>query len=262
MASGGRESIRFTLNGDRFELSRADVDSRLIGVVPDTIRKHAVRVNGTWYPAIQAFEMATGVPRSQFISHTARRHLASLGYEVAGEIESRDGTSARLPSSPPMKDAISPDAYSTRSEEWHTEANIQAAVVTALASDGWRILSVANTATKEHCVDVIASRGGETVGVEVKGFPSRGYADPARAHETKRTAPSTQAGHWYAQAVLAAMRLRGKEPTWRSVIALPDFSRYRALHEETAGSLAAAQIGVWWVDEVGAVDRNGVANQR
>ena len=127
--------------------------------------------------------------------------------------------------------------------------------MTALAGEGWRILSVANTATKEHGIDVIASRDGQTAGVEVKGYPSRGYADPARAGEVKRTSPSTQAGHWYSQAVLAAMRLRGKEPQWHSVIALPDFPRYRDLHAETAGSLAAAQIEVWWVDQAGAVHR-------
>jgi len=126
-------------------------------------------------------------------------------------------------------------------------------LVTALATDGWRILSVANTATKEHGIDVIASRDGHTIGIEVKGFPSRSYADPSRAHEQKRTSPTTQAGHWYSQAVLAAMRLRGKEPTWRSVIALPDFPRYRDLHAETAGSLAAANIELWWLDEVGAL---------
>ncbi|WP_202977835.1 hypothetical protein [Nocardioides daphniae] len=140
--------------------------------------------------------------------------------------------------------------------EWHTEANVQAALVTALAGEGWRILSVANTATKEHGIDVIASRDGLTVGVEVKGFPSRNYADPARAGEAKRTSPSTQAGHWFSQAVLAAMRLRGKEPGWGSVIALPDFPRYRDLHAETAGSLAAAQIEVWWVEQDGTVHRS------
>lgn len=35
---------------------------------------------------------------------------------------------------------------------------------------------------------------GQTAGVEVKGFPGCGYADPARAGEVKRTSPSTQAG--------------------------------------------------------------------
>jgi hypothetical protein len=103
--------------------------------------------------------------------------------------------------------------------------------------------------------DVVASGDGQTVGIEVKGFPSRAYADPARAGETKRTSASTQAGHWYSQAVLAAMRLRGKKPAWRSVIVLPDFPRYRDLHAETVGSLAAAQIEVWWVDKKGALHR-------
>jgi hypothetical protein len=68
--------------------------------------------------------------------------------------------------------------------EWHTEANVQALLVTALATDGWRILSVANTATKEHGIDVIASRDGQTVGIEVKGFPSRAYE---KSHACGRT---------------------------------------------------------------------------
>ena len=95
---------------------------------------------------------------------------------------------------------------------------------------------------------------GTTVGVEVKGYPSRNYAAPARASEQKKTQPSTQSVHWFAAAVLAAMRLRGKEPDWKSVIALPDFNRYRALFGETQGSLSAAGIVVWWVDEEGTVD--------
>jgi Holliday junction resolvase-like predicted endonuclease len=246
------ERIRFTLNGQRYELSRTMVESRLSSVEPEAIRKHAVRVNGTWYPAVQAFEVALGVPRAEFISHTARRHLVALGFEVHGEIDSRNTVPAAAPKS---ETDLGPGASSTvdSGKEWHAEANVQAAVVTALAGAGWRILSVANTATKERGVDIVAERDAATVGVEVKGYPSRAYADPSRAGETKRTAPSTQAGHWFAQAVLAAMRLRGKEPAWRSVIALPDYPRYRDLHSETDGSLAAAQIEVWWVEADGKV---------
>jgi Holliday junction resolvase-like predicted endonuclease len=253
MHNHGRSAIRFVLNGQRLELTRELVEARLANVAPDTIRKHAVRVNGTWFPVIQAFEVAAGIPRSEFVSHTARRHLAALGYEVRGEIDSR--TSA--PTTPPARRTVlsRSSGGADLGEEWHTEANVQAAVVTALAASGWHILSVANTATKEQGIDIIAARDGRTVGVEVKGFPSRGYADPARAGETKRTSPSTQAGHWYSQAVLAAMRLRGKEPTWRSVLALPDFPRYRDLHAETVGSLSAAQIEVWWVYPDGTVSQ-------
>jgi len=261
MEREGRASIRFTLNGQRHELSREDVANCLADVAPDAIRKHAVRINGTWFPVIQAFETATGIPRSEFVSNTARQHLAALGYEVAGDVERRtEPPTVRRAVTPSTAEAPRGDRVEEKpadpSGEWHTEANVQASLVTALAADGWRILSVANTATKEHGIDVIASRDGQTVGVEVKGYPSRGYADPARAGEVKRTSPSTQAGHWYSQAVLAAMRLRSKGPDWRSVIALPDFPRYRDLHTETAGSLAAAQIEVWWVDQAGAVNRS------
>lgn len=246
------EQIRFTLNGVRHELSRSVVESRLSNVPPEPIREHAVLVNGVLYPVKQALEVALGVPRSEFISHAARRHLAALGFEVRGEIADRRAVPlpiAKPPTRPPAK-SVSNDGGEG---EWHTEANVQAAVVAALAAAGWRILSVANTATKERGIDVVATSGGATAGVEVKGYPSRNYADPTRAGETKKTAPSNQAGHWFAQAALAAMRLRGKEPQWRSVIALPDFSRYRDLYADTVGSLDAAAIEVWWVQEDGTV---------
>lgn len=248
----GQVSIHFVLNGDGHELTREQVETQLRGVEPELVRKHAVRVNGTWYPVRQAFERAVGVSRLDFVSRTARRHLAALGFEIHGDIEPRITGST-------VQRMLVPSSLASPSgadgECWHTEANVQAAVVTALAADGWRIISVANTATKEHGIDVEAVRDGEEVGVEVKGFPSRQYADPARRAEAKRTQPSTQAGHWYAQAVLAAMRLRTKRPRLRSVVALPDFPRYRQLFEETRSSLQAAQIELWWVAPDGSMGR-------
>ena len=248
------DQVQFTLNGDRYVLSRAVVEARLAGVEPESIREHAVQVNGTWFPIKQAFEAAVGIARSEFISHTARRHLAALGFDVHGEITSRHVAHTAAPNrdeDPAPAESSAVDAEN----EWHTEANVQAAVVTALAAAGWTIRSVANTTTKERGVDVIAEHAGLTIGIEVKGFPSRTYADPSRAGETKPTAPSTQAGHWFAQAILAAMRLRSREPDWHSVIALPNFPRYRNLHTETMDSLRAAQIEVWWVHADGTVTR-------
>jgi hypothetical protein len=199
---------------------------------------------------MQAFEVALGLPRSEFVSHTARRHLGALGFKLHGDIEHRDGTVDRPQGDDRPKRAFS--VVPPVSQEWHTEEAVQAALVTWLASQGYSILSVANTATKQHGVDVIARRE-ITFGFEVKGFPSKGYADPRRADEVKRTSPSTQAGHWYSQAILAAMRLRGREPEWKSCIALPDFPRYRDLYAETSGSLIAAEIAVYFVREDGSV---------
>ena len=230
--------MRFTLNGSRYELSRVQVETRLAGVVPERIYTHAVRVNQTWFSVMQAFEVALGAPRATFNSHTARRHLAALGFEVRGEIATHTN---------------SPAAGKSYGPEWFAEAAAQAIVAAFLSDRGWRIVSTSDTARRERGVDIVAERGGETVGIEVKGFPSRGYTDPASAAQTRPTQPSTQAGHWFAQAVLAAMRLRKKQPRWRSVIALPKFSRYEQLLTETSNSLTAAGIEVWWIHEDGQV---------
>jgi hypothetical protein len=243
-------SVELTLNGVRHELARSTVSDRLTETTPEVILKHAVRVNATWFPVMQAFETAIGVPRAYFKSSTARRHFAALGYEIRGVTDQHDSASASAGAA-----VTSPPTLAD--ESWHTEANVQAAIVTWLASLGWHMLSVANTATREHGIDVVAACRNETVGVEVKGYPSRGYADPARSDETKRTSPSTQAGHWFGQAALAAMRLRGKQPDTHSVIALPDFPRYRALYAETKSSLDAAAITIWWVNSQQAVTADG-----
>jgi hypothetical protein len=129
------------------------------------------------------------------------------------------------------------------SEEWHKEANVQNALVATLLDRGWRILSVKNTASREGGIDVIADRDGQTMGAEVKGCPTVGYADPKRADE--------KAGNWYAKAILAAMKLRSAEPDWVSVIVLPMVPRYLELYAQTKGSLDVAQIEVWWIERSG-----------
>jgi len=247
--------IVFVLNGVRCELSHSRVESALADVAPEPVRKHGVLVAGTWFPVRQAFEHATGLKRQEFTSHTARRHLVALGFEVSGEITARASVAeaAHAPASSTSGESETPRT----NVEWHTEARVQAAVVSRLVADGWHILRVADTAAREHGLDIEAVRGDERLGVEVKGYPSSTYADPVRSSQVKPTRPSTQAGHWFAAAVLAAMRLRGRRPDMRSVIALPDFPRYRDLYAETATSLAAAAIDVWWVGPNGEVDVAG-----
>ncbi|MBP8882086.1 MAG: hypothetical protein KBF43_15160 [Dermatophilaceae bacterium] len=254
------EPIEFTLNGRHYVLAKAVVEARLVGVEPRAIHEHAVLVNGEWFPSRQAFALALGLPDHLVKSRTARTKLAALGFQTrrasggSNSDESVDRVSsagATLVGSKAKGRAAR--QVRVRSDPGRPEADIQASVVTALVGAGWVIRSVANTATREHGIDIIAERDGQSVGVEVKGFPGLGYADPARADQRKRTRPSTQAGHWFSQAILAAMRLRTKHPDWRSVIALPDHARYRTLHAETVTSLSAASIDVWWVDHDGQV---------
>ncbi len=67
-------------------------------------------------------------------------------------------------------------------------------LLTHLVGQGWRVLRVADTAMREGGTDIVAERDGQRLHVEVKGWPSTSYADPARAGEQKRTLPTVQAG--------------------------------------------------------------------
>lgn len=62
-----------------------------------------------------------------------------------------------------------------------------------------------------------------------------------------------QATHWFAGAVLSALRLRGRNPTDRVLTVFPDFRRYRNLADETAATLHAVGIEIWFVNESGDV---------
>lgn len=139
-------------------------------------------------------------------------------------------------------------------ERGFPEKRVQSLVVAFLAREGWTLSSEANTDTRERGIDVVAAKNGLTVGIEVKGYPGTAYADPRRAGEVKASHPSVQAGTYFAQAILTAMRLRASRPEMLSVIAVPDAPRFRALAAEVHGSLTAAGIGVWLIDEDGGVD--------
>jgi hypothetical protein len=99
----------------------------------------------------------------------------------------------------------------------------------------------------------VAVKEGQKVGVEVKGFPSKRYADPTRAHEVKPTQPSTQARTWYANGLLAALQMTSREPMLIPVLALPEFLTYHNLYADTRRALDLIGVQVWWVSEDGTV---------
>jgi hypothetical protein len=246
--------VRFTLNGQQLELTAADVQDRLRDVSPESLQEYGVRIGLVLYPVKQAFEVATGVPRRRFTTQVARRQFAALGFELVATGRRRsaevtpEGTSGRGEGQATL--VTEPLASGS---DWHTEARVQAMAVEYLVRDGWQILSVADTARRERGIDVVAAREADTLAIEVKGFPGRDYADLRRRGEKKRTNPSGQATGWYGRAVLAAMLTRSRRPQARSIIALPDFPRYRDLFRETAGSLEKCGIELWWVSKEGGV---------
>jgi hypothetical protein len=225
--------MRFVLNGVAMDLDAATVSARLQEAQPEPVREHGVRIGGTVYPVMQAFELAARLPRTQFTSHIALRHLRNLGFETV----SRSSPAVTQPAQ-----RVAPN--SEVADGWPWEGSVQATFGRMLYQHGWSITSMADTAAKATGVDVLATKGSRRLGAEVKGWPSTTYADPRRADEVKPTQPSTQAHHWFTQALGKAMMLLDDNPGLESLMVLPDYPRYRTLAARTRTGRRAAGIHV------------------
>ena len=142
--------------------------------------------------------------------------------------------------------------------EWYWEGNVVDAVAQHLLLTGWRIVSKADTHSRERGEDIRATNATTTLIVEVKGYPSKIYRDPRKAGEPKRTNPSLQAQHWYSHALLKVMRLQTEYSDAVVAMAFPDFPRYRALYEETRSGLQKLDVVVFFVQENGRVTTQGM----
>ncbi|MEP7736880.1 hypothetical protein ABKW28_04430 [Nocardioides sp. 31GB23] len=194
--------------------------------------------------------------RSQFSSKEPFLTKLDRGLFRRARPEEIEGWRADVPA-PAVTPLPSFPAEGEPASEWHTEENTQRLLVEWLAGEGWTIVRTANTATREHGLDVIAERDGQRLGVEVKGYPSRFYVAGPKKGQVKTSTPKEQAKKWYARALVPAMRLRTQEPDSMSVMCFPDFPVYRELHADTAVSLRAAAIDVWVVSQDGGVVRLG-----
>ncbi len=141
------------------------------------------------------------------------------------------------------------DHHESRSDDrpWYWEGNVQDAVVDFLSERGFRILSAANTATKEAGVDIIASGpAGTEWWITVKGYPER--------KPNKVTNPSTQARHWFSHAMFDIVVYRSKEKRIALGVALPDgFKTYHHLREKASWLHESAPFTYFWVGGDGSV---------
>lgn len=138
--------------------------------------------------------------------------------------------------------------------DWFWEGHVVDAVERHLRETGWHIVSKADTASKQRGIDLHAERHGVQLLVEAKGYPSKGYRDPARAHEIKPTTQSNQAQHWFSHALLKVMRLQTEFPMAIIAIAIPDFPRYRTLLRETESAIRKLGVSVLIALEKGGVE--------
>lgn len=132
---------------------------------------------------------------------------------------------------------------------WHWEGHVQAVLAHHLEEQGWEVHEVADTETKAPGIDLLATRDGRWLAVEVKGFPSTTYEHGPRRGEPKPTQPTNQARQWFSHALLGMMLLRDRRPDAEIAICLPDFPTYRKLVDRTKLSFHLLGFGVYLVGE-------------
>jgi len=140
----------------------------------------------------------------------------------------------------PQRDSLEVSKF----DLWFWEGNIQSVVVNYLVSQGYSIKSVADTASKQTGVDIVAQRDGKSLWVSVKGYPKG----------TEKTNPSTQSAHWFTHGIFDIIKYREKNKDLELALAIPDFPRYRNLAENITWFKSAANFSYFWVDENGIVN--------
>ena len=97
-------TMKFTLDGEPFELTADLVRSRIEHHHPEPIREYWVEIDGARWPVKQVISLATGVMnRQRFQSQSSRSWLARLGFPVGkgSRITSLDRRSTNAAPSPP-----------------------------------------------------------------------------------------------------------------------------------------------------------------
>lgn len=139
---------------------------------------------------------------------------------------------------------------SSDDKPWHWEGNVQSALVAHLRTAGWRLRSIANTATKEAGVDIVAvDPEGAEWWITVKGYPER--------KPGKTTNPSTQARHWFSHAMFDVVLYRTEHQDIKIGVALPaGFKTYENLAKKGAWLYDHAGFSYFSVAEDGSVTQN------
>jgi hypothetical protein len=142
----------------------------------------------------------------------------------------------------PIAPRIQPEP--TEQQPWFWEGNVQDVVIEYLQSQEYRIVRFADTASRQPGKDIEAESDAGPLWVTVKGYPEG----------TPRTRPSTQASHWFKQALFDIVAWHGENPEAELAFALPDFSRYRDLAARVAWLQPVARFSFIWVMEDGTVE--------
>jgi hypothetical protein len=103
--------MRFTLDGEPFELTPELVRARLAGHMPEEIREYWVEIDAMRWPVKQVISIATRVSdRQRFQSQSSRRWLQNLGFTVGGGTGASAGASVHRSATKERQGPITPTA--------------------------------------------------------------------------------------------------------------------------------------------------------
>jgi hypothetical protein len=75
--------VQIKVGGRDFDLTKQEVEARMMGEDPELIQKHMVEVNGQMFPPKQVLGHITGWDRTTFTTMEAQRVLTRIGFVCA-----------------------------------------------------------------------------------------------------------------------------------------------------------------------------------
>jgi len=151
--------------------------------------------------------------------------------------------------------------------DWFWEGNVQNRIIEYMVkNEGFQIIRSADPGKKERGPDIFAQRrlsdgSFERRRVAVKGYPSERYVDGERRGEKKRTDPSTQARHWFGEALLELVLAKSKDENLQIALGLPDKKVYRNLLKRIKWFREKVGLLCYLVDEHGEVNMYSVGER-
>ena len=136
---------------------------------------------------------------------------------------------------------------------WYWEGNVQAQVARFLVAEGWTLERVADTASRQRGIDLVATKGERRLAIEVKGFPGTVYARGPKVGQPKPTPPNLQARIWLAEALLSAVLMGSLNARTEVALAFPDVIRYRELLGKIGYAIDRLGLRVFLAQERGGV---------
>lgn len=146
-----------------------------------------------------------------------------------------------------------PSKVESPDKDWATEHLVVSALLRNLRRDGWRVVTRADSRTREHGVDLIVERDGIRLAIEAKGFPAAFYPEGHAKAGQRKPWRSTQARSYMGDLLLTTLLVIDRYPDHQVAIAVPDRLTFYSLVERLKPQLQRLGIGAYIIHENGQV---------